>query len=70
MTVIVFDLGGVLEIINVNATIDALSKLGHKNPRAFFTREAQSSAVTEFETGKLLAKDFCDAIRAQCSEPV
>lgn len=60
---ILFDLGGVLFHIDYQKSIDAFKALGVSDFETHFTQHQQNDLFDAFETGKVSAADFINALK-------
>lgn len=67
---IIFDLGGVILNLDVQRTIRAFSELSGKNFAQLYTQNQQKAFFDDFETGKISAEEFRQALREELQVPL
>lgn len=67
---IIFDLGGVLLNIDYNLTEQAFIQAGIHNFRQLYSQLAQTPVFDDFETGRISASEFIEALQRASSVPL
>jgi putative hydrolase of the HAD superfamily len=62
---IIFDLGGIILNIDYQLTIQAFHDLGFTNFQTMYSQFQLADLFDQFETGKVSADQFLDALQAQ-----
>lgn len=67
---IIFDLGGVLTLLDPGEALRRFKALGVENPEEYINPYCQNGPFFEFENGDISAEQFCSELEKICKRPV
>ncbi len=70
ISVLIFDLGGVLVDLDWKKCTDEFEKIGVKRITEILSTTVQKDFILEFECGKITTQEFCDKIRELGTKPI